>query len=85
VCDRYGVENIDRRFAHVPIVKKPVQRHVLQRIFVRAGGGDPATLRNATAAAASAAPRPRAGRDRSIVGASYILDSEISIGPWRTC
>jgi two-component sensor histidine kinase len=40
----YGVESIDRRFGYVPIVKKPVQRQVLQRIFVRAGSGDPATL-----------------------------------------
>jgi PAS domain S-box-containing protein len=40
----YGVESIDRRFAYVPIVKKPVQRQVLQRIFVPAASGDPATL-----------------------------------------
>jgi CheY-like chemotaxis protein len=30
----YGVESIDQRFADVPIVKKPVQRQLLQRIFV---------------------------------------------------
>jgi PAS domain S-box-containing protein len=40
----YGVESIDRRFAYVPIVKKPVQRQVLQRIFVPAASGDPASL-----------------------------------------
>jgi two-component sensor histidine kinase len=40
----YGVESIDRRFDYVPIVKKPVQRAVLQRIFVPAASGDPATL-----------------------------------------
>jgi two-component SAPR family response regulator len=40
----YGVESIDRRFAYVPIVKKPVQRQVLQRIFVPAASADPATL-----------------------------------------
>jgi hypothetical protein len=40
----YGVESIDRRFGYVPIVKKPVQRQVLQRIFVPAGSGDPAAL-----------------------------------------
>jgi PAS domain S-box-containing protein len=30
----YGVESIDRRFGYVPIIKKPVQRQVLQGIFV---------------------------------------------------
>ena len=30
----YGVESIDGRFAHVPIVKKPVQRQALQSIFL---------------------------------------------------
>jgi len=30
----YGVESIDRRFGDVPIIKKPVQRQVLQGIFV---------------------------------------------------
>ena len=30
----YGVESIDSRFGYVPIVKKPVQRQVLQKIFV---------------------------------------------------
>ena len=41
----YGVESIDGRFGHVPIVKKPVQRQVLQQIFVPAASGDPASLR----------------------------------------
>ncbi|MGA7487559.1 MAG: response regulator [Xanthobacteraceae bacterium] len=40
----YGVESIDRRFGFIPIVKKPVQRQVLQRIFVPAASGDPTTL-----------------------------------------
>jgi PAS domain S-box-containing protein len=30
----YGAESIDRRFAHVPVIQKPVERHMLQRIFV---------------------------------------------------
>ena len=34
----YGVESIDSRFADVPIVKKPVQRQVLQKIFIPASG-----------------------------------------------
>jgi PAS domain S-box-containing protein len=39
----YGVESIENRFAHVPIIKKPVQRAVLQKIFV-AAEGEPATF-----------------------------------------
>jgi len=39
----YGVESIDSRFAHVPIIKKPVQRADLQKIFVPAEG-EPATF-----------------------------------------
>jgi PAS domain S-box-containing protein len=38
----YGVESIDRRFADVPIVKKPVQRQVLQKIFVPYAGEEAA-------------------------------------------
>jgi PAS domain S-box-containing protein len=30
----YGVESIDGRFGHVPIIKKPVQRQLLQKLFV---------------------------------------------------
>jgi PAS domain S-box-containing protein len=30
----YGIESIDRRFTHIPVIQKPVDRHVLQRIFV---------------------------------------------------
>jgi PAS domain S-box-containing protein len=37
----YGVESIDGRFADVPIVKKPVQRQVLQTIFIPAENDDP--------------------------------------------
>ena len=38
----YGVESIDGRFGYVPIIKKPVQRQVLQNIFVPAENGEPA-------------------------------------------
>ncbi len=38
----YGVESIDSRFDYVPIVKKPVQRQVLQKIFVPAESGEAA-------------------------------------------
>ena len=40
----YGVESIDSRFGYVPIVKKPVQRQVLQKIFVPAEAVEPAKL-----------------------------------------
>jgi PAS domain S-box-containing protein len=40
----YGVESIDSRFGYVPIVKKPVQRQVLQAIFVPTASDDPASL-----------------------------------------
>jgi PAS domain S-box-containing protein len=40
----YGVESIDGRFGYVPIVKKPVQRQVLQAIFVPTASDDPASL-----------------------------------------
>ncbi|TMJ43619.1 MAG: response regulator [Alphaproteobacteria bacterium] len=40
----YGVESIDSRFEYVPIVKKPVQRQVLQKIFVPADAAEPAKL-----------------------------------------
>src|SRR5260221_492765 len=38
----YAVESIDSRFGYVPIVKKPVQRQVLQKIFIPADSGEPA-------------------------------------------
>ncbi len=40
----YGVESIDSRFEYVPIVKKPVQRQVLQKIFLPADVAEPAKL-----------------------------------------
>jgi PAS domain S-box-containing protein len=38
----YGVESVDRRFAHVPVLPKPIERETLQRIFVnrRTGAAD---------------------------------------------
>ena len=41
----YGVESIDSRFANVPILKKPIQRQVLQSIFVAADSDGPAMAR----------------------------------------
>ncbi len=40
----YGVESIDSRFGYVPIIKKPVQRQVLQKIFVPAENAEPAKI-----------------------------------------
>ncbi len=30
----YGVESIERRFSYAPVIKKPVQRQVLQQVFL---------------------------------------------------
>jgi hypothetical protein len=35
----YGAESIDGRFAHVPILQKPIERHVLQHLFVAPRSG----------------------------------------------
>jgi PAS domain S-box-containing protein len=40
----YGVESIDSRFGYVPIVKKPVQRQVLQTIFAAPETGEATRL-----------------------------------------
>ena len=40
----YGVESIDSRFGYVPIVKKPVQRQVLQTIFAPPESGEATRL-----------------------------------------
>jgi PAS domain S-box-containing protein len=41
----YGAESIDERFTHVPVIQKPVERHVLQRIFVVSADGKPKPVR----------------------------------------
>jgi CheY-like chemotaxis protein len=40
----YGVESIDNRFGYIPIIKKPVQRQVLQKIFIPAATAELAKL-----------------------------------------
>jgi two-component SAPR family response regulator len=40
----YGVESIDNRFGYVPIIKKPVQRQVLQKIFIPTATAESAEL-----------------------------------------
>ena len=47
----YGVESIDGRFGHVPILKKPIQRQVLQSIFATAREEEPANVARARYAA----------------------------------
>jgi two-component sensor histidine kinase len=42
----YGVESIDKRFADIPVLQKPIERETLQRIFVNgAAGAADSTLR----------------------------------------
>lgn len=36
----YGIESIDQRFGYVPVVKKPIQRKVLEGLFSVTGGSD---------------------------------------------
>jgi PAS domain S-box-containing protein len=42
----YGVESVDGRFGSVPVIKKPLQRQVLEKFFIAAGCEGPAALRN---------------------------------------
>jgi CheY-like chemotaxis protein len=44
----YGVESIDERFGAVPIIKKPVQRQALQKIFIPAACEGPAAFASGT-------------------------------------
>jgi two-component sensor histidine kinase len=45
----YGIESVDKRFAHIPVLAKPIERETLQRIFIagavvrQAGGAHAAT------------------------------------------
>ena len=60
----YGVESIDGRFGQVPIIKKPVQRQVLQKIFTPASCEEPARF-----------PKGRHGAERDGFGrATHPLD-----------
>jgi two-component SAPR family response regulator len=55
----YGVESIDARFRHVPILKKPVQQHALTRIFVAPAQTQPPKL-SRRRGASGVETRPRA-------------------------
>jgi hypothetical protein len=33
----YSADGIDRRFAHVPVLQKPIERRQLEQIFARPG------------------------------------------------
>ena len=35
----YGAESIEGRFAHIPILQKPIEREVLQHLFLAPGNG----------------------------------------------
>jgi PAS domain S-box-containing protein len=41
----YGAEGIDGRFAHVPLLQKPIEKQMLQNVLVRAGNGAERALR----------------------------------------
>ena len=58
----YGVESIESRFGSVPIVKKPVQRPVLQNIFVPPETEGAAAAGNPGRARRNCAPRGRGQR-----------------------
>ncbi len=52
----YGTESIDRRFANVPVLQKPIDREALQRIFVNGAVTPPAaTIPHAIGAQAATA------------------------------
>jgi PAS domain S-box-containing protein len=55
----YGVESIDARFRHVPILKKPVQQQALTRIFVAPAQTQPPKL-SRRRGASGVETRPRA-------------------------
>ena len=42
----YGAESIDRRFANIPVLQKPIERRALQRIFLRSGDVEVGTARS---------------------------------------
>jgi PAS domain S-box-containing protein len=48
----YGAESIDRRFSRVPVLQKPIDRHVLERMFSNDG------IDQASACIVSPAPSP---------------------------
>ena len=35
----YGIESVDKRFADIPVLQKPIERETLQRIFVNGTAG----------------------------------------------
>jgi CheY-like chemotaxis protein len=34
----YGIESVDKRFAHIPVLAKPIERETLQRVFIAGAG-----------------------------------------------
>ena len=39
----YNAEGIDRRYAHVPVLEKPIEPDMLQQLFVNDGTDGPAS------------------------------------------
>ena len=37
----YGRESIDRRFAHIPVLQKPIEREVLEELLGRSSNDAP--------------------------------------------
>jgi PAS domain S-box-containing protein len=63
----YGVESIDGRFGQVPIIKKPVQRQALQKIFLPASCEEPARF-----------PKGRHGAERDGFGRATSADHPLN-------
>jgi PAS domain S-box-containing protein len=51
----YGIESIDKRFADIPVVQKPIERETLQRIFLNGKAGSDAPVSIGTNAGNGAA------------------------------
>jgi len=45
----YGVESIDKRFADIPVLQKPIEREMLQRMFVNGADAADSPLRHGAA------------------------------------
>jgi PAS domain S-box-containing protein len=62
----YGAESIDGRYAHVPILQKPIERQVLQHMFVAPGNG---SLR--LALSGPVPPEPRYASVSAVAGSQH--------------
>jgi CheY-like chemotaxis protein len=60
----YSAEGIDRRFAQVPVLQKPIERQMLQSVFVNGGGRDERCRDGEGARVAPRAPSPERDHPR---------------------